>query len=80
MRKFKPKIGQEYYMLNSRWDIKKPIHTGNLKSMDRIRAGNCFRTHAEAEAFKKRVFGATTHSLWSHFKKFRGKSYGNNKG
>lgn len=47
----KPKKGQGYYMINSRFEVKYTDHTGSLKSQKRIDAGNCFKKRSEAKAF-----------------------------
>lgn len=52
MKKFKPKIGNAYFMINSRFEIKQTFHTGSEKSKKRIEVGNCFKTRGQANAFR----------------------------
>lgn len=49
MRKFKPAKGQYYYMINSRFQVKKAMNGGGQRSLDRISAGNAFKRRPEAE-------------------------------
>lgn len=48
---FKPRKGQKYFMINSRFDVKQTENTGSQKAQDRIAVGNCFKTENEAKAF-----------------------------
>lgn len=52
---YKPTTGRNYWMINSRFEIRETTHTGSSKSKQRIKAGNCFRTAADARRFKKAV-------------------------
>lgn len=47
----KPKKGQRYFMVNSRFQVKETTHMGSKKAEDRIEAGNYFKTRSEANAF-----------------------------
>lgn len=51
MKKFRPKLDQTYWMLNSRWEVKQTELTGSCKSIGRVEAGNCFKTKQEAQEF-----------------------------
>lgn len=48
---WKPKKGQSYWMINSRFEVRETTHTGSNKSTKRIEAGNYFKTAKEAKAF-----------------------------
>lgn len=48
---WKPKKGQKYYMMNSRFEVKQSEYTGSKKAIDRVAAGNCFKDKTEANAF-----------------------------
>lgn len=48
---WKPKKGDTYYMINSRFQVKQCEHTGSNKQNDRIAAGNYFKEKSEANAF-----------------------------
>lgn len=52
---FKPKLNQEFYMLNSRFEVRKTVNTGSIKQQKRIEAGNAFETQAQANAFRSMV-------------------------
>lgn len=49
---FKPRKGQNYWMINSRFEVRETTHTGSSKSNKRIEAGNYFKTKSEASAFR----------------------------
>lgn len=57
MGKFYPQKGQYYYLINSRFEIAKTKHNGSQKSNDRIKAGNAFKKHVEAEQFRAGMLG-----------------------
>lgn len=64
---YKPKIGQNYYMINSRFQIKYGPHNGSKKSTERIAAGNAFKTHKKAQKVldsMKRTSKAVNRSWW----------------
>ncbi len=52
---YKPTNGRNYWMINSRFEIRETTNTGSNKSKARIKAGNCFRTHKDAVRFRKAV-------------------------
>jgi hypothetical protein len=52
MPQFKPKKGQDYWMINSRFEVRKTVNGGGAKSDKRIAAGNYFETQKEAQAFQ----------------------------
>lgn len=52
---YKPTTGRNYWMINSRFEIRETTNTGSSKSKKRIKAGNCFRTKADAERFRAAV-------------------------
>ena len=52
---YKPTTGRNYWMINSRFEIRETTHTGSNKSKQRIKAGNCFRTEKDARRFRKAV-------------------------
>lgn len=54
---YKPPKGKEYWMINSRMEVKQTVHTGSERSKKRIEAGNCFKTAKEARQFKALVQG-----------------------
>ena len=47
MSHFKPQLGQNYWMINSRFKIVQAVHTGSTRSKGRIAAGNAFKTKDE---------------------------------
>lgn len=49
---FKPRRGQTYFMLNSRFEVKETQNTGSQKARDRIKVGNCFKTAEQAMKFR----------------------------
>lgn len=49
---FKPRKGQAYFMLNSRFEVKQTENTGSKKAADRIKVGNAFKTADEAMKFR----------------------------
>ena len=51
MSKFTPKLGQKYYMINSRFKVTLTTNTGSTRSKGRIKAGNAFKKHRDAELF-----------------------------
>lgn len=54
---YKPKQGKNYWMINSRFEIRETTHSGGAKSLKRIEVGNCFKTAKEARQFKSLVVG-----------------------
>jgi hypothetical protein len=61
---YKPAAGDVYYMLNSRFEVKQTTNTGSGKSSKRISVGNCFKTAAEAEDFRRYVLSRSTKKWW----------------
>lgn len=55
MSAFKPKKGEKYYMLNSRFEIKHPEYTGSEKAKRRVGAGNSFATLSEVYGFRAKI-------------------------
>lgn len=55
IKRFRPKRGQSYYMLNSRWEVKVAPFTNSQKACDRVKAGNAFRSNSEAADFAKDI-------------------------
>ena len=55
MKRYKPRVGKSYFMINSRFEIKYTVHTGSEKSRKRIEAGNCFKTREQARAFRAMI-------------------------
>lgn len=55
MKRFQPKKNENYWMINSRWEIKQSVNTGSKKFDGRVRAGNCFATEKEAKDFLHKV-------------------------
>lgn len=68
MAKFKPKKNQNYFMINSRWEVKQAPNTGSHKANGRIAIGNCFKTQEEAELFRERLLKKVPMSRLQHFK------------
>lgn len=56
---YKPPKGRNYWMINSRFEIKQTTHTGSEKSKKRIAAGNSFKTHKDAKQFRAAVIEAS---------------------
>lgn len=61
--KRKPKIGQTYWMINSRFEVKETTNTGSQKAQDRIAAGNYFKSRAQAYNFANLVRGVAQGKL-----------------
>lgn len=55
---YKPKVNQNYWMINSRFEVKQTINTGKQKSLKRIEVGNAFETREQAQAFRHMVYKA----------------------
>lgn len=65
---FKPRKGQKFWMLNSRFEIKETVNTGSTKSKGRIRAGNCFKTKTEVAEFKQHITNHLNKKWWEFWK------------
>lgn len=61
MSKFYPKKGQNYWMINSRFNVAQATHNGSNKSKARIEAGNAFRTQPEAYRFRAGMLSLSKH-------------------
>lgn len=61
---YQPSHGDNYWMINSRGEIKQSIHTGSSKSQKRIAFGNAFKTRKEARAFKQYVLKYLQKKWW----------------
>lgn len=55
-----PEKGQQFWMLNSRFEVIQTQNSGSEKSLKRIATGNCFETKEAAEEFKQYVLKGTT--------------------
>lgn len=51
MKRFQPNKNENYWMINSRWEVKQSVNTGSKKFHDRVKAGNCFQHLEEARTF-----------------------------
>ena len=65
---FAPQVNEEYWMVNSRMEVKKTFNSGKARSLKRIKAKNCFRTEKEAKLFLARIMLNAPMSRWQHFK------------
>lgn len=61
---YKPPVGQQYFMLNSRFEVKQTENTGSPKAAGRIGVGNSFKTAAEAEEFRLFILRRSTKKWW----------------
>lgn len=52
---YKPQKGSNYWMINSRFEVKHTTNTGSKKALDRIKVGNCFKTKKQAQIFRALV-------------------------
>ena len=64
---FKPRKGQHYFMINSRFEVKETTNTGSKKALDRIKVGNAFKTAEEAMKFRLYVMGLAQPKKWWRF-------------
>lgn len=54
---YKPRKGSNYWMVNSRFEVRQTTHSGGEKSLKRIDVGNCFKSEKEATHFRKVIMG-----------------------
>lgn len=52
---YRPKQGSDFYMVNSRGEVRKANHNGSQKMAARIAYGNSFKTASEAEEYRNRI-------------------------
>lgn len=58
MPRWEPKVNETYYLINSRFQVRKGLNTGSKKSFQRIIAGNAFRTAKEAQDAQRLIYEA----------------------
>lgn len=52
---YQPKKGEQFYMVNSRGEVRHTENNGSDNARKRIAYGNCFKTDKEAEQYRKYV-------------------------
>lgn len=65
---YKPKVGKDYWMLNSRFEVKHTTNTGSKKAQDRIKVGNAFKTAKQANDFRKFITKRSKKQWWEFWK------------
>lgn len=55
MKSYKPAKGDDFYMVNSRGEVRRANNNGSDKMAKRIAFGNAFRTAREAEVYRTNI-------------------------